>query len=153
MLAWFCAQSRLDSRLEFGFQLEASQSPGMGGWGPKKRLSATGAIAQGGNRVDARGKSCTCRAAIRGSEALASACSCLWCRCCEHSRSVLGGVSRAELLCCCATTCRASVLGRCCVTRGGEAARHFVWLCVSGQYSDSSEYLSYALIRKSCAVL
>ena len=27
MLAWYCAQSRLDSRLEFGFQLEASQSP------------------------------------------------------------------------------------------------------------------------------
>ena len=53
MLAWFCAQSRLDSRLEFGFQLEASQSPGMGGRGPKKRVSAAGAVALEGDRVDA----------------------------------------------------------------------------------------------------
>jgi len=67
--------------------------------------------------------------------------------------SLLGGVPRAELLCCCAPRVARLYCVECYVREVGEAARHFVWLCVSRQYSDSSEYLSYALIRTSCAVL
>ena len=72
---------------------------------------------------------------------------------CAVPRSVLGGVSRAELLCCCAPRVARLYFVECCMREVGEAARHFVWLCISRQYSGSSEYLSYALIRTSCAVL